>query len=68
MERLVSIVTDAPKDGDRLMALERIKELILLGAVQEAEFSDEMRRRVASGSLPVERAIDDPFVNNLKVS
>jgi len=49
--------------AERMMILDRLKDLLLLGAVQDPELSEEVYRRILGGrpSTPGEQS--DPFVD-----
>jgi hypothetical protein len=61
VQRLVEI-TFTGKASERLMALDRLKEFVLLGAIQEKDLADAMTR---GGKAPSENQFD-PFALKLK--
>lgn len=62
VKNLLVILRSAELQKDRLAVLDRIKDLILLGAIQDPALSEEMMSRLPGTSKSPVNPIEDPFV------
>lgn len=62
VNELVGIVKDSELDSARLTALERLKELITLGAIQD----EELINSLTSGTDEKKKRMKDPFTKSNK--
>jgi len=62
VKKLLEILRGADLQKDRLAVLDRIKELILLGAIQDPALSEDLMSRLPGATKSPVNPIDDPFV------